>query len=364
MRLHATSGVIRPALPVAILAAMLITVAGCERHDDSAVTQTPRNVTAQLHSVGYEDVAETYTTSGTFISDERVEIASRISGFIRELSVREGEVVKKGQVIVTIDPTEVQTNIKEAEARLTQAQRKAAEAKAEYERHKNLFEQKLVAEQLFRKVELQHQLAQEDLRVAQGALEQARALLEYAKIKSPVTGVVVEKFKQNGDLTTPGANILAVEDPTRIVLRTFINEAYVQYVKQGDAVSIRLDNLQSPLQGMVTHVVPSADPSTHTYMVKIALEDLARVRVGMFARVDFNMGQKQVITVPVSAIVLHADLPGVYLVDDQDLAHFRMVRTGRHFNDSVEIISGLESGDRIVTVPDDSVKTGDRITAE
>ena len=154
MKLHATSRVITPALPVAILAAMLITVAGCEKHDDRAVTQTSRHVTAQLHSVGYEDVAETYTTSGTFISDERVEIASRISGFIRELSVREGEVVKKGQVIVTIDPTEVQTNIKEAEARLTQAQRKAAEAKAEYERHKNLFEQKLIAEQLFRKVEL------------------------------------------------------------------------------------------------------------------------------------------------------------------------------------------------------------------
>jgi len=358
MNLHTTSWVVTTALWVA----MLLTIAACENQDASVETQPPRTVTAQLHTVGYEDVAETYTTSGTFISDERVEIASRVSGFIRNLSVHEGEVVKKGQVIVTIDPTEVQTNIKEAEARLTQAKRKATEAQAEYERHKNLFDQKLIAEQLFRKVELQHQLAQEDLRVAQGTLEQARALLEYAKIKSPVTGVVVEKFKQSGDLTTPGANILAVEDPTRIILRTFINEAYVQYIQQGETVRITLDDQQTPMNGTVTHMVPSADPSTHSYMVKIALDDLSQIRVGMFARIDFAMGQKQVITIPATAIVSHADLPGVYMVDDQGIAHFRMVRTGRKFNDSMEIISGLNSGDRIVVSPESAVKTGDRIT--
>jgi membrane fusion protein, multidrug efflux system len=343
---------------------MLALIAGCDQSNDSAETLPARSVTAHIHTVAYENVAETYTTSGTFISDERVEIASRISGFIRNLPVREGEAVKKGQVIVTIDPTDVQTSINEAEARLTQAKRKATEAAAEYERHKNLYEQKLIAEQMFRKVELQHQLAQEDLRVAQGALDQARALLEYAKIKSPVTGVVVDKYKQSGDLTTPGANILAVEDPTRIVLRTFINEAYVQYIHQGDAVLVTLDNQSSSLQGTVSHVVPSADPSTHSYMVKIVLEDISSIRVGMFARIEFAMGQKKVITVPGSAIVTHADLPGVYLVDAQGIAHFRMVRTGRQFSDDMEIISGLKSGDRIVVAPGSAIKTGDRVTSD
>ena len=98
-----------------------VAISGCGKQQGQTGTATPRTVSAQLYTVAYKEVAETYTTSGTFISDERVEIASRVSGFIRELPVREGEVVKKGQAIVTIDPTEVQTNIAEAEARLTQA---------------------------------------------------------------------------------------------------------------------------------------------------------------------------------------------------------------------------------------------------
>jgi len=346
-----------------VLPIVLISISGCGKQEGHPETQTPRVVNAQLHTVDYEDAAETYTTSGTFISDERVEIASRISGFIRELPVREGDVVKKGQAIVTIDPTEVQTNIAEAEARLTQARRRATEAEAEYQRHKNLYEQRLVAEQMFRKVELQHQLAQEDLRVAQSALDQARALLEYARIKSPVTGVVVEKFKQTGDLTTPGATILAIEDPTRIVLRTFINEAYIQYVKEGDEVRITLDNQKTSLKGMVSHLVPSADPATHSYLVKIILEDTGQVRVGMFVRIEFDMGHKQAIIIPVQAIVSHADLPGVYAVDSQNIAHFRMVRTGRRFDEKVEIISGLNTGDRIVVASEPAVKTGDKVTA-
>jgi len=342
---------------------VLISISGCGKQEDHPQTQISRTVSAQLDTVNYEDVAETYTTSGTFISDERVEIASRISGFIRELPVREGEVVKKGQAIVTIDPTEVQSNISEAEARLTQAKRKAVEAEAEYQRHKNLYEQKLIAEQLFRKVELQHQLAQEDLRVAQSSLDQAQSFLEYARIKSPVTGVVVEKFKQAGDLTTPGATILAIEDPARIVLRTFINEAYVQYIKEGDGVLITLDKDKTPMKATVSHLVPSADPATHSYLVKIAVEDASQLRVGMFARVEFDMGHKQVITIPMAAIITRADLPGVYVVDTQDIAHFRMVRTGRQFDENVEIISGLKVGDRIIVSSESVVKTGDRITS-
>lgn len=354
----------QPATLGMVLLVSLLPLTACDKHDQQSASQPARNVTAQLHTVAYEDVTESYTTSGTFISDERVEIASRISGFIRELPVREGQQVKKGQAIVTIDPTEVQTSISEAEARLAQANRRATEAEAEYQRHKNLFEQKLVAEQLFRKVELQYQLAQEDLRVAQGALSQARSQLMYARITSPVTGVVVERFKQGGDLTTPGATILVVEDPARIVLRTYINETYVQYIKAGDAVGVSLDKQKSQLKGIVTHVVPSADPATHSYMVKIVVEDISQVRVGMFARIEFDMGHKQVITVPERAISMRADIPGVYVVDEQGVAHFRMIRTARQFDDRIEVISGINTGDRIVVSAEPAVRTGDKVSGQ
>ncbi|MFQ5487688.1 MAG: efflux RND transporter periplasmic adaptor subunit, partial [Gammaproteobacteria bacterium] len=298
-------------------------------------------------------------------ADDRVEIASRLIGFIRDLRVREGSKVKKGQLLLTIDPTEIEAQLSEAQARLAQAKARVNEIEADFKRYKRLFEQHLIPASQYQKSELALQVAREDLRVAQANLHRVEVQFQYAKIRSPVDGVVVEKLKQAGDIATPGAPILTIENPDNIVLRTFIREDHVRSIQVGDRLTITVDAAQLRTIGTVTQVVPAGDPATHSYLVKATLEDARSVRIGMFARAEFLIGSKWGILVPAEAIVSRADLPGIYIVDEDGVAHFRMLRTGRRLDGQVEILAGLKGGERIVLRAEAPVHSGDRIiTAE
>jgi RND family efflux transporter MFP subunit len=307
------------------------------------------------------EIAETYTTTGTLITDDRVEIASRIMGYIRSITVKEGDKIRKGQLLLTIDPTEIQARLEEAEARLAQANARSKEAKADLQRYKQLFEQRLVAATQFRKVELAYEVAEQEQRAAEAALSRVRVEMQYAEIRSPVDGVVVQKQRQKGDIATPGAALLTVENPENIVMRTFIREDHLENIKVGDPVRITVDAARLQTDGIVTQVVTAGDPATHSYMVKAALKDSRGARTGMFARAEFSIGRKWGITVPREAIVMRADLPGTYVVDDQGRAHFRMLRTGRELDGDMEILAGLNGGERIALHSDVPLHSGDLV---
>lgn len=316
---------------------------------------------AELLVVAPEQIDETYTTTGTLVADDRVEIASRLMGYIRDIKVREGTTVKQGQLLLTIDPTEIEAQRAEAEAHVSQARARSAEAKADYARYKTLFEQKLVAANTYTKAELENQVAQEELHAALASLDRVKVQLQYAEIRSPVAGVVVEKHRRAGDLANPGATILTIENPSNIVLETYIREDQLRHVQPGDEVAVSVDAVGLRTTGVVTQVVPSGDPATHSYLVKATLRELNGARSGMFARSEFSTGTKWTLLVPDDALVMRADLPGIYAVDADGIAHFRMVRSGRHIGGRTEIIAGLGGGEHIVVHADSPVHTGDRV---
>lgn len=344
-----------------IIAAALLSLAACAREDISPVAQPGEEIKAELLAVDPEQIPETYTTTGTLIADDRVEIASRLIGFIRDLRVREGSKVKKGELLLTIDPKEIEARLSEARARLAQAQARVNEVEADFRRYKKLFEQKLIPASRFQKQELALQVAREELRVAQANLNRVEVQFQYAKIRSPVDGVVVKKLKQAGDIATPGAPILVIENPNNIVLKTFIREDYVGQVQVGDRLVITVDAARLRTIGTVTRLVPAGNPATHSYLVKATLDEVGQARIGMFARAEFLVGSKWGILIPAEALVRRADLPGVYVVDDKGIAHFRMLRIGRNMDGRLEVLAGLRGGERIVLRAPAPVRTGDHV---
>lgn len=346
----------------ASLALLLAATAACSPGRENPAPPAAEPVAAELLTVAPEEIRETYTTTGTLVADDRVEIASRLMGYIRDIKVREGSPVKEGQLLLTIDPTEIEAQRAEAEARVSQARARSVEAQADYERYKTLFAQKLVAANTFTKAELEQQLAEEELRAALATLDRVKVQLQYAEIRSPVSGVVVEKLRRTGDLANPGAAILTIENPRNIVLETYIREDQLRHVQPGDEVAVAVDAVGLHTTGVVTQVVPSGDAATHSYLVKATLRELSGARSGMFARSAFTTGTKWTVLVPDAALVKRADLPGVYIVDRDDVAHFRMVRSGRRLDGRTEIIAGLSGGERIVLAADAPLRTGDRVT--
>ncbi|MCC6208508.1 MAG: efflux RND transporter periplasmic adaptor subunit [Gammaproteobacteria bacterium] len=351
----------RPIPFLATLPMIPLLLTGCTADHDTATLPAAATIQAETLVVTPEQIGETYTTTGTLVADDRVEIASRLMGYIRDIKVREGSQVKQGQLLLTIDPTEIEAQRAEAEARVSQARARSVEARADFERYKTLFEQKLVAANTYTKAELENQVAEEELRAALATLDRVKVQIQYAEIRSPVSGVVVEKLRRTGDLANPGAVILTVENPSNIVLDTYIREDQLRHVQPGDELAVSVDAVGLRTTGVVTQVVPSGDAATHSYLVKASLHELNGARSGMFARSEFTTGTKWTVLVPDAALVNRADLPGVYIVDREGIARFRMVRVGRHIDGRTEIISGLAGGERIVIASDAPVRTGDRV---
>lgn len=351
----------RPFPIQASLSVALLLLVACTADHETATPPPVAAIPAETLTVAPEQISETYTTTGTLVADDRVEIASRLMGYIRDIKVREGSPVKQGQLLLTIDPTEIEAQRAEAEARVSQARARSAEARADFERYKTLFEQKLVAANTYTKAELENQVAEEELRAALATLDRVKVQMQYAEVRSPVDGIVVERLRRTGDLANPGAAILTVENPSNIVLETYIREDQLRHVQPGDELAVSVDAVGLRTTGVVTQVVPSGDPATHSYLVKASLHELNGARSGMFARSEFATGTKWTVLVPDAALVDRADLPGVYIVDRDGIARFRMVRTGRHIDGRTEIISGLAGGERIVIDADTPVRTGDRV---
>lgn len=333
----------------------------CSQDSTSTAPAKKIQLYAEVLSLNYQNVDEKYVSTGTLITDDRVDIASRMMGFIKDMRVKEGDRVSKDQLLLTIDPTEIEARLVEANARLSQAKAHEAEARIDFDRFKKLFEKKLVAANLFTKAELGLQLASQEHQAAKATVERIKIEKQYAELKSPVSGIVINRHKQAGDIAIPGTAILTIEDPDNIVLKTYIKEDLANDVVIGKEALISVDAINKQIKGIVTQVVPATDAATHSFMVKITPEDTKNLRTGMFARAEFIVGFKQAIVIPAAAIHSRADIPGVYIVDDQDLAHFRMIRTGRILEDAIEVVSGLHNGDRIVISSDTPIFSGNRI---
>ncbi|HKI59924.1 MAG TPA: efflux RND transporter periplasmic adaptor subunit, partial [Mariprofundaceae bacterium] len=158
--------------------------------DDDAVSEGAKPVSvASTFKVTAQEMPVAYVTSGRVTSDHRVSISSRISGYIRELRVREGDSVQEGQVLVQVDPVD-------AKQALIQAKADLADAKADLQRYDELLKAGAVTNQQAEKVQLRY-------KVVKSQVEQARNQLSYAEIRSPVAGVVVEKRLSQGDLAAP-----------------------------------------------------------------------------------------------------------------------------------------------------------------
>lgn len=345
-------------LPV-LLATYLILTA-CDEHTP-VVNTTTTVVTANVMTISEEAIQEDYATTGTLIADDRIDIASRIMGFIRSVEVHEGSKVKQGQLLLSIDPTEIQAQLAEAEARVTQSQAQLAEAEADLQRYQALYDQKMISVDRFRKAELALNLARGEERAAQAALNRVKVQMQYANIHSPVSGIVVTRQKQAGDIATPGAALLTIENPDNVVVRTFVKEQHIQHIRIGDQASVSIEAAGLTTSGTITQIVPSADPGTHSYLVKITLAEHGQARTGMFARIKFDMGHTSGILIPASAVISRADLNGVYIVDQNNTAHYRLVRLGRHFNTGIEVLAGIKPGERIVIDHPATVRSGDHI---
>lgn len=349
----------------ALLALAVGVTYGCG-DDEATEAQTSavgHTVAAQVHTVQPATLSLRAEVPGMVASEDQVQVASRLMGYIRAIKVEEGQAVKAGQLLFVVDPSDIQGQVSQARAGLAQAEAALADANIDFERFGALYKEEAIPKLQWDKIRLQKQVAEQQVAAARAGMGLASGQMRYASVVAPIDGVVTQKMANAGDLAAPGRPVLVIEGLKKLQVRTNVGSDVFARIKPGEKVAIAHDgdSTLAPIEGTISQIVPAADPVSHTHLVKIDLPANSGLASGTFVRVGFAVGSREGIRVPASALAERAGITGVFVVDAQGFARYRMVRTGATEGDSVEIQSGLNAGDKVVVSKVEQLENGDKI---
>ena len=313
---------------------------------------------------------------GTIRATQTSQLASQTMGNIVELRAHEGDRVQRGQVLAIIDDAQPVAAVDRATAAESAAQQEVAASDSDLEfaqstltRYQTLYERKSVSPQEFDEVKARYHaaLAHRDMTragqaQAKAALAQAHTSLAYTRILAPFDGVITEKKADPGMLATPGLPVFTIEGLGHYRLEAAVNENDLRYVQMGEQVSVVVDALTTAQQkGKVVQIVPAADSGSRSFLVKIELPADARLRSGLFGRAQFSRGNRSALLIPQAAVVERGQLQVVYVLDQNRIANLRYVTLGRVAGTAVEVLAGLQEGERLVAEPGELDLAGKRI---
>ncbi len=343
----------------------------------------------EIAPVRAQTVEDSFESVGTVKAIRSAVLSSKTVGTIISVMVKEGERVKKGQILIEIDSRDLQAELQAARAALDEANSAigAAEstvtsargekdlAEATFKRYQPLVGKGSVTPHEFDEVSAKQKIADAELNRAEENLRAARArkaaalakvssaetLLGYTKILAPFDGVVTAKSGEMGALASPGVPLITVEQSGSYRLEAQVGESSLASVKMNMTVPVALNAIQTELTGKVVEIVPAADPQSRTFTIKIELPSHPLLHSGQYGKARFVKGKTTVLLVPSQAVVEQGQLVGLYVADDSGLARLRLVTTGKSYGDKIEILSGLTAGERIVIRGKEKVSDGSRV---
>lgn len=323
------------------LAACLL--AGCggkgKEEEKDTLVKLPEKTTVKVQSVSHVSMLEVVSVSGTLEADKTAPLSFQVSGMIQHINVDEGDFVKQGELLATLDPRDYEDNLAIAEAALEQA-------RDSYNRSTPLFREKVIAEQSY--VEVKTSLAQ-----AVARRDTARKALADTRLITPIAGIVGVKNIEVGQMVSSQVLAFSVVKTDIVYARVAVPESEIGQISIGLKAEVSVSAMNDrKFMGRVSMVGAVADEHSRTYPVKIELPNPDYVlRPGMIVQADIKTKTPMdVLTVPGCAIVQDADnVSYVFLADQSNgLALRRRIDYGRTFHDGIEIIHGLAPGDSVI----------------
>lgn len=353
--------------------------AGCtsDRRTEAAAPQTVSNVSVIVaRKMNLPDWLEAV---GTVRAAQTSQVASQMMGNILEIRAHEGDRVQNGQVLAVLDDAQRRSGVEQATAAVTAAEKEVTAANTEFalaeatqKRYQKLYEKKSISPQEFDEIEARYQSAdarREMARAGQAqataALAQARTALSYAQIRSPFAGLVTEKKADAGMLASPGLPLFTIEDTRNYRVEVTVDESDIRSVRIQQVVHVTIDSLGSAeLAGKVVQIVPAADPASRSFLVKVQLPSDMRLRSGLFGRARFPRGERSLLLIPLAAVAERGQLRGVYVIGTNQIADLRYVTLGKTAAEQVEVLSGLQDGEKLIAAPGNREFGGKRIVAQ
>jgi RND family efflux transporter MFP subunit len=291
-------------------------------------------------------VTEWYEAVGTVRPRIEARIEPQVSAQIRAVTVRPGDSVRRGQVLVTLDDRQFRSRLDQARQAAVAAEAALVQNRSEYRRIQGYFEVEAATEQQLEKAREGLTRAAAEGRRTEEMVREAEIALGYTRVQAPEDGKVLKRLAEPGDLAAPGRPLLLLETSGSFRLEAHVREGLVKQISPGVRLSVRIDALKLETDAVVEEIVPYADPQTRTFLVKAALPSEPGIYSGMFGKLKVPVKELEVFVVPTEAVRSVGQLE---MITVQEGVHWRLrlIKTGRTVDGTVEVLSGLDGGETI-----------------
>ena len=359
-----------------LLSVSIAMLAGCRESQPVATPGPVQTMQAKVVVSREQQVPETIKFTGTVHARESSVVSAQVMGRIQQVLVHEGDSVRAGQTLVVLDDAtlraqvdQAQAGVKAAQNAQAAAQSNAALAASTLDRYKQLQAQKSVSPQEMDEVSRRAEAATANLDAMRAQAEAVRAqesgartMMSYARLVAPFSGVVTARLADPGAMAAPGVPLLQVDQAGPLQLQTSVDESVFVSIQKGLKVKVEVSG--AGISGTIAEIVPAADPSSHSFLVKIDLPASSLTRAGMYGTVEIPKGLHSVILTPHTALVQRGSLTCAYVLNAQGIAQLRTVTLGATQGDQVEVLSGISAGEKLVNAPWDRDLAGKRIEVQ
>lgn len=305
------------------------------------------------------------TASGTIQAINSANLSTRMMGFVTKIPVNIGDKVKKGELLVSLNNSDLNAKLSQVNASITEATAAFTNAEKDYNRFKNLYAENSATQKEFDDMAAHYNMGKARLEGAKQMKNEIEAQFAYINIRAPFNGVVTNKFINVGDMANPGMPLIALESPGNFEVMVTVPESDISKIQSGATVNVFVKSINKSVLGKVTEVSSSAKNTGGQYVVKVALGKTdASILSGMFVMVQFpieNQVKIEAVLIPVEAIINKGQLSGVYTISENNTAILRWLQLGRNFGNQVEILSGLSSNETYIISADGKLYNGAKV---
>ena len=341
-----------PTLKVVVsLVALVLIVAAMSGwfHKKTDPGRTPQRIEpSQVDPVAVElrTVDRITPAIGTIRAVHETAVASRLLARVKEVNVTAGQTISQGEILVELDRADIDARIMEADANVQAADAVLAQAASDLDNIKQLREQGATTVRELSDATRAVDVAKANLSARRHSLDQTRSQAEYANVQSPIAGVVIEKYVEQGDMAQPGRTLVTLYDPDRLQLVASVPERLAVRLKVGQSANVRVDAMDIICQGRISEIVPQAAATSRAMLVKVTGPCKAGVYSGMFGRLLIVDGTRQQLLVPATAVRRVGQLEFVQVLSGTTAAQ-RFIRTGETVGDKVEVLAGLAADEKV-----------------
>jgi RND family efflux transporter MFP subunit len=348
----------------------VLLLSSCNGEKKESITKEPA-IAVKVSDASENSNGQFVTASGKIEAENSANLSTRMMGYVTQIHVQVGQKVSSGQLLVSINNTDLQAKKAQVDASILQATAGYNNAKKDYDRFVNLFKQQSASQKELDDMTARYEMAKAGLEGAKQMRNEVMAQFSYSNITAPFAGVVTNTFVKEGDMANPGMPLVSVEGASRLQVTAMVSENDIAAIKKGMLVKVLVKSSNESLSGKVNEVSVSAKNTGGQYLVKINLDKTDNtVLSGMFVNAQFPVANaiqtktNEKVLVPESALVQQGQLTGIYTIGTGNIAILRWLRIGKNFGNQVEVLSGLSANEQYIVSAEGKLYNGALVSVQ